>query len=401
MFYQCSTNMASFKIVIRGDRVNSRGESPLYLRITHNRKKRYLKLDLSIPKKDWNGGTVRKSHTNSEKLNVTLRRFHNRAQEAYLHVLDSGQPVTAEAIKQELQGVNTNSFYEYFDRVVQFFSYWQKKKYDVLKRKLQRYHKGDLLFSEITPDFLRGFEQHLEEEEGNAQNTRSKELGRIRRILNQAMKENVIQHRQNPFALGQVELNWKRSEVTALTPQEFKEFCKPHFPKDHVNTLYQRTFMFCVYADGMRIGDCIALPSDSVHEDVLSYNMMKTGKPKNIELPTPALEILRKIQSTGKWLFPYLSDIKKYNENTIREEIKTHTAKINKGIKAVAKKAKIKKNVSTHVARHTFTYLADENGWSLTEIQEATGHSNIQQVRDYIGRIRADRLTKKRKDLFD
>ena len=45
--------------------------------------------------------------------------------------------------------------------------------------------------------------------------------------------------------------------------------------------------------------------------------------------------------------------------------------------------AGIKKNVSTHIARHTFAYLADQSGIEPKRLQDMLEHSDINTTMHY------------------
>jgi len=73
-------------------------------------------------------------------------------------------------------------------------------------------------------------------------------------------------------------------------------------------------------------------------------------------------------------------------------------AVMNKNLKKACKAAGIKA-VTCHTARHTFAYLADEAGYTITELQSALNHSKPEITSKYIGRLRGDRMAGKRKEL--
>ena len=51
--------MASVKVFPRLDKANSEGKVPIYLRVTKNRKSKYIALDAYIFSKDWSKETCR------------------------------------------------------------------------------------------------------------------------------------------------------------------------------------------------------------------------------------------------------------------------------------------------------------------------------------------------------
>ena len=61
----------------------------------------------------------------------------------------------------------------------------------------------------------------------------------------------------------------------------------------------------------------------------------------------------------------------------------TATARVNLMIKAVAKRAGVHKNISTHVGRHTFATMLINKGASIYEIKELLGHQDIKVTQVY------------------
>ena len=73
--------MATINFELRENKVNARGESPIYLRISHNRKHAWMSTGIRVKKKYWNDDSqrVRRSHDRYKKLNHELVKFHNDA----------------------------------------------------------------------------------------------------------------------------------------------------------------------------------------------------------------------------------------------------------------------------------------------------------------------------------
>jgi hypothetical protein len=64
----------SFHLYLK-NRPKKNGEYPVYLRITNNRKHKYISTGVAVKKKHWNPTSeeVRRNHDNYKTLNTTLR----------------------------------------------------------------------------------------------------------------------------------------------------------------------------------------------------------------------------------------------------------------------------------------------------------------------------------------
>ncbi|MEI6457203.1 MAG: Arm DNA-binding domain-containing protein, partial [bacterium] len=68
--------MASTKILLKTDKEDKNGKSPLYLRIIQDRKPTYISLGVNLKENEWNDEEkkVRKTHTNSGRLNAYIAK---------------------------------------------------------------------------------------------------------------------------------------------------------------------------------------------------------------------------------------------------------------------------------------------------------------------------------------
>lgn len=68
---------------------------------------------------------------------------------------------------------------------------------------------------------------------------------------------------------------------------------------------------------------------------------------------------------------------------TLDRAIASKTALINKSLKKIAKKAEIDKNISFHVARHTFATIALKKGMRIEYVSKLLNHRNIKTTQIY------------------
>ena len=102
----------------------------------------------------------------------------------------------------------------------------------------------------------------------------------------------------------------------------------------------------------------------------------------------------------SEYIFPFLKKGEKI-DSTSKEDaqkLESITATINKNLKKIASEIGIEKNISSHVARHSFAYTARKRtGNDIYAIQKALGHSSVSVTENYFGSeetIEADNLTK-------
>ena len=134
-------------------------------------------------------------------------------------------------------------------------------------------------------------------------------------------------------------------------------------------------FIFSVYT-GLRYQDAQDLEMKHIvkydsGKQFIKMKQHKTGEIVNIPLLQPALDIIERYDNkerkiTGKVL-PRLSN-----------------QKLNVNLKEITKLVGIQKNVTHHVARHTFaTTILRDNDIPLEIISNLLGHTNIKQTKIY------------------
>ena len=185
---------------------------------------------------------------------------------------------------------------------------------------------------------------------------------RLKRYIHEAMKFEMI--KDDPysgltFERGKFE---KRKYLTEIETKKVKS-CKINSePIEKVRDL----FLFQCYT-GLAYADLFKFDfsKDIVKRNgkyVVADRRMKTNEDYYIVLLTPAVNILKKY----KYKLPVISN-QKYNVM----------------LKVLAQYAGIEKNLTTHVARHTFAVFALNNGVPIEVVSKMLGHSNIRTTQTY------------------
>lgn len=75
-------------------------------------------------------------------------------------------------------------------------------------------------------------------------------------------------------------------------------------------------------------------------------------------------------------------------------------SRYNRALKQLARRAGIKANLTSYVARHTWASIAYEQGIGLPLIAKALGHTDTQTTLVYIEGIKDERLAKANRELL-
>lgn len=246
----------------------------------------------------------------------------------------------------------------YFSTLDWFCKYEQEKVLDV---------------TDIDYMFLKYFDTYLASHKLST-NTRGKHFKHLRKIMNEAVRQGLIDANDYPFRKFKIKL--QESHRLALTPEELTTL------ENYSETLQERkgndkeildAFLFATYT-GLRFSDIKKVKVSDIktisRKKWLSLNTVKTG----VEIKVPlylafegkAVDILRKYHRTRGLLF-HIPD----------------NSGANKKLKKIAQACGIKKNISYHIARHTNATLLLYQGLNITTVQKLLGHKDVKTTQIY------------------
>lgn len=388
--------MASFRLVLRTQKRRADGTSPILLRITEQRKPRFVSTGIFVADADWNDKKqeVRRGHDLATVYNHHLQSLVNDARAAALDTQNArrgGSPALA-AIAQLKGGPATDAYAFALDvaerlRVQGRFSGWKRTK--VVVQKLKAFRGGQPLnLEDLDGAFLGRFEHHLRTAHGNGSATISKDFQIFHRVIKDAISARLIEARNDPFHGYRIP-GGKRPEKTRLRFEQVQALEALTLPPGAPLALARDAFLFSFYCAGIRFGDLCQLRRKNVEGGRLRYQMAKTGKPRSIKLLPQAEKILARYQGEGAaredLLFPILDAGRDYADPIyVRRCIGSKNVVVNKNLKRLAQLAGIEEHVSFHVSRHSFADFARRQGVSLYDICNMLGHHSLKVTERYL-----------------
>jgi integrase len=385
--------MASVKVVLVKEKINKKGEAPLFLRIIKDRKPKYLGLSIYLVPEQWDEvkQRIRKSHPNSDRLNNFLAQKIAEAEGIAFELETEKKSVSSLAIKENIKGKTSPSFLKYFQDYMELLKDTKKlgthdKSYSVYL-KLKTYLKGrDLTFEEVNYHFLKQYENYLRNKLGNTTNTVYSNLKIFRKLLNDAVREEIIEPYANPFP--RYKLAWEKTSKEYLTDEEIQWLETLPLPEDQVINHHRNMYIFAAYAGGLRISDVLQLKWHNFNGTHVTITTQKTKEQVSIKLPNKALEYIQKYQRPDSrptdFIFPFLKNDIDYSKGAILfNAISSNTAYANKNLKIIAEKAGIEKHISFHTSRHTFATRALRKGMRIEYVSKLLGHTAIKTTQVY------------------
>jgi integrase/recombinase XerD len=388
--------MATVKLILRRQKTNQNGDAPIYLRILKDRKAQFISLNLKIDPKDWDDEKqrIRKAHPNANQLNAFLSQKVAEAQKLAYEKMSEDKSVQTNEIKNELIG-RPQQQTDIFKFAKRFYDKFEDKgqhgthdKYVVAFKKLANYMKGKPLYIEQTNlTFIKDYENYLRVELGNRQITINTNMKAIKRVIREAIDEEIIGYDKNPFLRFHLEST--KSDKVYLTEEEIQKLESLTFEEEEKLETHRDVFIFSTYAGGLRVSDICLLRWENFHNGYITVTTMKTTTTVSIKLPLKAMEIIDKYKpkthSPKSFIFPFMDEKEDYTTNGRMRlnDIRYANVAINKSLKTLGKRCDIEKNISCHTARHSFATRALRRGMRIEYVSKLMAHSDIKVTQIY------------------
>lgn len=235
-----------------------------------------------------------------------------------------------------------------------------KEKFEVvlnhLKDFLDARNMQDIDLQLVDTAFIKEFDDYLRNFNGH--NTAKKNLGRLRSVLTW-VRDTKKYMSHNPFVT--VKLTQKKVKTTYLTDTEILLLINKKFDIDRLSEV-RDIFLFQCFT-GLSYIDVKRIDKNWIENQVIRLERQKNDEPAIVYMFDMAMLIMDKY---GKEL-PIVSN-----------------QKTNAYLKEIADLCRIRKRLTSHVARHTFaTTVTLNNGISLEIVQTLLGHATIKQTEHY------------------
>ena len=383
----------SVKILFRKDKINKKGEIPIYLRIIKFRTSKQIALGISIPEKYWDSENrrVKKGMENSQRINNFIAHKVAEAEGIALELESKSKTILPKNIKAAIIGEAPTSFFKYANDYLDLMeTKIQPSTVDKMRGVISKIKKftneNDLMISDIDLQWLKKYETYMRSELGNISNTIFSNYKILRRIFNEAIKDEIISYEKNPFT--KFKFKWDAPKKEFLTEDELAKMealvieDKPWM----YNT--RNIYIFATYVGGMRISDITQLKWSNFNGERILMETQKTGTTVSIKLPQKAIDIINLYYYSGapssSFIFPFLLNGKDYSDGRILyRAIGSCASMCNKELKKIADLAKIDKHIHFHTSRHTFATRALKKGMRIEYVSKLMGHSNIKTTQIY------------------
>lgn len=378
----------SVSYFLRQAKLYKNGEAPISVRITYNGQRTEFISNQNVKPEFWDQKSNKAlgKSTYARKVNGFLDHIYLSLCDSIKDLDERGMEVTAENIKNnylgfiEFKQVTLLSLYEEHNAKMEAlvgktysFSTLQKHLTTVahLKDFLKREHKSaDISFDRVNTQFLLDFEFFLKSEKNISNNTTIKYMKNLGKVVRIGLNAGYL--KKDPYT--GVKYHHEEVERAFLDRRELQSLVDLKLENKRLDQV-RDAFVFCCFT-GLAFVDVKGLTADYLY------------KPNEGEI-----WINKKRQKTKKWFHvPLLPQAKrildKYEKHPVREKgllipVPTNQ-KMNAYLKEIADLCGIKKNLTTHCARHTFaTTVTLANGVSMESVSKMLGHSSVLMTKQY------------------
>ena len=375
-----------FRVVfyLRSNYVNKEGKTSVMLRIYLNNERLSLgSTGISVKSSQWDKEKERIKGLTTEALNTNLQ-LDNIASglQSIFRRIEMSDVVSLERIKSEFLGKK-----EEIDTLMQLFEKHNGdvakqigvsvgkatlQKYNVCKRHFsefleKQYKRSDLKLTELTYVVIREFDLYLRTEAGQNPNTATKTMKTFKTITLLGQKMGVLLHdpfMNHRFHIEPVNRGFLTDEEILLIANKDLGISRLELVRD--------IFIFSCFT-GLAYIDVSNLTPDHIvtlgDKQWIMTQRQKTSVETNVLLLDIPKAIIAKYGGktyrNGK-LFPMLTN-----------------QKTNSYLKEIADICGIKKNLTFHLARHTFATMSLSKGVPMESVSKMLGHTNIRTTQIY------------------
>jgi site-specific recombinase XerD len=350
----------TLSFVCRASKARKDGKSPIELSIIINGIRSIIALDRKIPYNKFNPKTqtVRGDKEINEYLDVIRRKCFTIETElikidkldidTFIHSFKYGVPEKQDTLLKVYD--KHNELYRQNVEVgktkdTAYYKYIRNR--ERLAEYLLSLGKEDIKLKDITPSFVENFQNFCLKT--LKVNTTNKELKKLKRILEFAVKERYID--VNPFRLT---LREEKIEYDVLSKDDIDFLLKFDIREDRLNKV-RDCFIFQCYT-GLAYSDMAQLTKDDITDDVIIKRRQKT----DIQYVVPLLPVAKNILEKYDYQLPIISN-QKYNQ----------------WLKFLGEITGIGKSLHSHLARHSFACLLLNSGVDMKTISRTLGHSSM------------------------
>lgn len=378
----------SILFYIKRAKVNSLGVCPIYARVTINAKRFEFSTNKYISPEKWSseGTKVKGSNEEARTINSHLDYLKNQVLEAEKRLFKKDIIVSNENLKNELFGLAETKrmlvpiFQDHNNKIKELvgkeYAPGTLERYTTsLKHTIEfmqwKYNVSDIDISKIDHAFITDYEFWLRSVRNCANNTAVKYIKNFNKIIKICLANDWLD--KNPFANYKSKV--KEVERVYLSEEEVQSIIEKEFKTERLS-IVRDIFLFSCFT-GLAYIDVKNLTKSHISFGIDGEKWIFTHRQK-----TESASKIPILPVTQMIIDKYENHPQSNNQEKLLPILSNQ--KMNAYLKEIAAVCEIEKELTFHIARHTFaTTVTLTNGVPIESVSKMLGHKNLRTTQHY------------------
>lgn len=233
-----------------------------------------------------------------------------------------------------------------------------------------------LAFSELTPELLEKYEAMLKQKKIMS-NTSSFYLRTLRAVYLKAVEQDIVTDAR-PFR--RVFTGVAKTVKRAITDKEIQRIKSLDLQTHPALDIARDVFLFSFYGRGMSLIDLAHISTDDLKDGYILYSRSKTQQALRVKILPQMQETINKYRHREA---PYILPLIK-GKGDRGKDYDAAIRRVNNNLKKIAAMARIKTNLTTYVARHSWATICKTKNVPIAIISDGLGHDSISTTEIYL-----------------
>lgn len=377
--------MESILFFIKRKKLLKDGTASIFVRVTFSKLSAEVATGKSVLPSQWvaTKGRAKGNTLKTKQVNAFLDQMEYTLHDLTLQIQREGKQVSAKEILNRYKNLNVPKVgvlalyaehnQEQKELVGISVALGTYKRHETSMKLFQeflmfKYKAKDIPVNEVDVDMLKKYQHYLMTVRHNNNNTTVKYLRNLGKVLNMAVTKKLIQ----TSPLEELKLRIEPVDRGFLNKTELTKLAEKEFGTFRLEQV-RDVFLFCCYT-GLAYVDVHSLTSDDIIEEDGQMWIRKARHKTNVMCHIPLIKPARDILAKYERVLAGLDKVLPVLSNQ----------KMNAYLKEIAAIVGIEKDLTTHLARHTFaTTVTLANHVSIENVSKMLGHSSIRMTQHY------------------
>lgn len=401
--------MAQCKFILLEYNFNKEGKTAVTLRITKDRKRKYIKTGMNSTVEQWDAEQGRfvankkimpKFRAYNLKLSELETRAYDIIRDFELNHIDWTLNQFEDSFLSNSSKGNVKDYFESLISTLRDTNHFGNAEcYSRTLHMLDLFDNkfGTRVFPEIDIKYVKAFDVYLQKR-GCTGNTRKFYFKALRACMNKAIQDKEASESTYPFGKGRFNISSLEEETAKrYLPVDYMETLKSTVMDNSTLEMTRRLFLLTYFCYGISFMDAALLSKKNIIRynggDYIVYKRHKTKeakkvKPIQIKITDTIQELLDWFKANTILIEDYLLPIvsrEGYKGQQLYNHVRSRFSRNNKNLKNLATALGITDmKLTSYVSRHTMAMTLQDNQIPREVISQILGHSDLMTTNTYL-----------------